>query len=212
MTTTNVSSISIETNAIIDFRTITANSTDIVKIDVYEDSDSSGDFSGFNSNDRLIGSLELGNGNQNNKAVIPIDQLSSDYQISPFNSDLDYPNNNEKRLFVIYHTGQQLTLENGVTNALLGNVRGTIINPFDELQRLDIQLSGSKPLAPTPAASITIETTPIYIRSVESIAPETVFSGSKKVPMLKLELESTRSFSNVDLTIQNSQNNFSHQG
>ena len=212
ITTTNVSSISIETNAIIDFRTITANSTDIVKLDIYEDSDFSGDFSGFNSNDLLIGTLELGNGNQNNKAVVPINQLQSDYQISPFNSNLDYPNNNEKRIFVIYHIGQQLTLENGVANALLGNVRGSIVNPFDELQRLDIQLSGIKPLAATPAASITIETTQIYIRSVESVAPATVFSGSKKIPMLKLELEAIQAFSNIDLVIKNSQNNFFASG
>lgn len=216
-TTTNITQINLNNTGATPFRTNANNNQDITNVKLFLDNGSTGkiDFlDGLDSNvDALIGSVSKGTTSE--LASIP---LTTTLQVSPFDEDADedfgYPQNNIKRVFVVYYTGtsvtEKTTSENesvATFNAILRSVQGTVtINNSAQ----SVNMAGTLP-ATDDTVSVTLDddaTTPVYIVGIDDIAPEVSYSGQSKVPIMRFQLGSTVEIASASITIQNNKNSF----
>lgn len=214
------------------FETQSNGTEDIVKVQVYMDSDDDAELS--DTTDTLVGEVELGEindltgvRNQSDSVVVPLQTPGSPtvdgVLIEPYDEDaLSYPNTNEKIFFVVYTVG---TVFNGGTDegvvtfeaeAQLGAIFASAnIEVSGEVTSSALSLSGvdnSSPAIPSPTAVVSLSEESISIVGVNDISPSSVFLGQEKVPMLQIELQSNGSVTSASFEIRNTGGSFQTDG
>lgn len=214
------------------FETRSDGTEDIVKVQVYMDSDDDAEFS--DTSDTLVGEVNLGQvnsitglRNQQDSVVIPLQTPGTPtidgVLIEPYDDDaLSYPNTNEKIFFVIYTVG---TVFNGGTDggvvtfeaeAQLGAIFASAnIEVSGEVTSSALSLSGvdnSSPAIPSPTAIVTLSEESISIIEVNDISPGNVYLGQEKVPMLQIELQTNGDVASASFEIRNTGGSFQKDG
>ncbi len=185
--TATVNSVTLLNTGSIPYITDNQNKNGVIKIEVFSDGDGDKSFDGAGSNDPLIGSLLLGNGNESGKALIPI------------TNGVAITSGNIKTLFVVYHFGTSVAEAkdasgnvSSIVTARLHSAGGTIF--AGGLDRI-LALSGTLPAAAVPEAKISLASTDVYLRDIKSITPTTsiiAVRGETKVPMLYMTFYSAQ--------------------
>ena len=214
------------------FETQSSGTEDIVRVQVYMDSDADGELS--DTSDTLVGEVELGETNeltglrnQSDSVVIALQTPGSPtvdgVLIEPYDEDaLGYPDTNEKMFFVVYTVG---TVFNGGTDggivtfeaeAQLGAIFASAnIEVSGEVTSSALSLSGidnSSPAIPSPTAVVSLSEESVSIVRVNDISPENVFLGQEKVPMLQIELQSNGTVASASFEIRNTGGSFQTDG
>lgn len=214
------------------FETVSNGTEDIVRVQVYMDSDADAEFS--DTTDTLVGDVELGKTNlltglrnQKGSVVVALQTPGSPtvdgVLIEPYDEDaLSYPDTNEKIFFVVYTVG---TVFNGGTDggvvtfeaeAQLGAIFASAnIEVGGEVTSSALSLSGvsnSKPAIPSPTAIVSLSEESISIVSVKNISPQSVFLGQEKVPMLQVELQTNGTVTSASFEIRNPGGSFQTDG
>jgi hypothetical protein len=134
-------------------------------------------------------------------------------------NELEIGMNQTKHILVLYHFGTDVESSaagmdasgNVITKAVcrLGGAIGT--SKVDDVQTVDVSLSGTLPAAASPEAEITIKETNVNIIDIRDIKPASgeVLRGQSKVPMLYLELSAESNITNASLKIKNTSSSFS---
>ncbi|MFC1751902.1 hypothetical protein ACFL96_00700 [Thermoproteota archaeon] len=210
----------------------------IKKISIYEDSNDNESFDGSDSEDTLIGRLELGKrgitgtldswypvaGNSPKLAIVtfnipvydPISETwdaSHEYQVQQG----DY---NEKMLFVIYHFG--LNIPEGIDPS--GNPRTTAISQLREgvgysvieSEITTINFSGALPASAVPEAQVDLTDISVFVveNGIQDLSPTSVVQGQLMVPMMHLTIYSHWDISSTNIEIFNEKSTFinNHKG
>ncbi len=188
----------------------------VTRIELYSDN-GNGKFDGVNSSDTLIGKLFLGsnsNSNQSDRADITVSANSlAVFRVRPFDKNaVGYPQDNSKKIFVLYYLGSNIIPSRKTVTSQLANAKGAA--QIDEVTTKNVLLSGTKPGIASPAATVTIANTNVFISSATSVAPSPnlVIRGQQKVPMLSLILQATNVFPSASMTITNESNTFFTNG
>ena len=168
---------------------------DVQTVSIYEDN---GDDILFLSTETLIGSLSLGQGNNTYKeAVVPIDLSLSEYDDTE-----DFPDNNSKKLYVVYSFGTGFDdIDDAGTYTVNASIGDFVVSAnyvyFDEVETVTFDGTGSSDSTPvtTENAEITLTETNVSILDIESISPDTAYEGQEKIPMLAIHLEAQTEYS-----------------
>jgi len=201
-----LSTVNIRNNGTVQFATSTTQLDRVSAVSVYLD-DGNATFDGIGSKDTLVGKKTLGVNNQIDSVEIPVSLNATSILISSFNANATgYPLNHTKQFYVVYHFGESVS--NGTAKAQLLDARGKAV--VDSFTEKAIKLSGTLPAEPTPAASIDLKNTNVYISSIAIVTPtpNTVIRGQIKVPMLYITLNSKDSVASTSITIKNDSNTF----
>jgi hypothetical protein len=190
------------------FITDTTGVDGVTRIDLYSDN-GNGKFDGVGSTtDTLIGKILLGTSaslNQDNRADIRVSANSQAFfRVKPFDKTaVGYPQDNSKKVFAIYYLGSNLLSTRTSVTSQLANSKG--FAHIDEVATKSVVLSGTKPAVASPAATVTISRTNVFISSSASAAPSPnrVVKGQQKVPMLAISVRSDNVFPSASITITN---------
>ena len=230
-TAVTVNQITIKNTESVGFTTDVDQTTNIVRVELFEDTDGNGSYTGT-PDDTRVSNLILGEvnsftgiNNQSDKAVLPIyyepgligNSVTENGLLVPtYDATKDYPQNNEKTFFTVYHVGKSLNVSKDASgnitskaNARLSNAVGSANISIVEVK--DIFLSNVEedtPVSSNPDAVITISETNVKLLSIESISPSEVVQGQLKVPVLKLVLNADTAFPSVNIQIKNDKETF----
>ncbi|MFT5170909.1 MAG: hypothetical protein ACI9BD_000681 [Candidatus Marinamargulisbacteria bacterium] len=230
-TAITLNSITVKNNLSVGYTTNVNQTTNIVRIEMYEDTDGNGTYSGT-PNDTRVSNLTLGEinaftniNNQAEKAVLPLyyepgtngnSVTENGLLIPTYDSTKDYPQNNEKTFFAIYHIGKSLNIQTDASgnittkaSALLGNAVGSANITLGVVKQIVLSnVTDSTPVSGNPEAIVLINETNIKLISISAISPASVVQGQLKVPVLKFELNADTSFPSVNIQILNDKQSF----
>ncbi|MBT5953328.1 hypothetical protein HOG98_01275 [bacterium] len=210
-TDSDLSTVTIGNDGSVPFITTPGGADGVTDVHVFEDSNGNGGYDGQDGGDTLVGTLELGDTSQNQSDTAHI-PLPLGVSMETFDSDTDYPLNNEKRFFVTYTIGDRITAQNIVS----GNTT-SYVNSFLEdvvasanisAGTIQISLSGTLPVEANPEATLSLDNTNVSIVNVLDVSPSDVVQGQSKVPMLYLNLWSDENVASATLTILNEKGSF----
>ena len=215
-TDVTVNTIILQNTGTVDFITQPDGADGINRIRLFEDTNGDGEFDGVDSSDTKIGDLVLGNGNQSSRALIPIEIGADDegLNVPSYSDDLrGYPRTNEKKIFVVYDTGQTLVestdADGNYSNAIIENIIGS--SNF-QTETVTMNALGNLPATAVPTAQVVFGDTNIYIVDSEDISPTFAVRGQVKVPMVYLTLNASfddgESVSSASVTILNENQTF----
>ena len=213
-TDVTVNTIILQNQGTIDFITDESSTDGINRIRLFEDTNGDGEFDGIDSTDTKIADLTLGNGNQDNRAVVTMNSVSGALTIPRFiDSQQGYPQTNEKRIFVVYNAGVTLTgttdPDGNFSNVLIENVIGSSNVGLDVVT---MNILGALPASASPDARVVFENTNIRIIESDDISPTFALRGQVKVPMVYLRLQASfdngQSVSSSNVRIRNENQTF----
>ncbi len=213
-TSVTLNTVSLQNNGTVPYLTSPGGTDGVTKIAIYEDSNGNGEYDGEISSDILIGPLTLGDTglNQAESAQIQIRKNNVSLPISEFTSLKEYPQNNEKRFFVIYFLGEQIKKATDPSGTVLTSVSTLLKNATASAnigeKTISLFLTGDLPAASSPDATVLLKEINVSVLDIRSLSPGNVVQGQEKVPMLSITLFSDENIPSATMEILNKKGTF----
>tara|TARA_A100001015_G_scaffold88136_1_gene98087 strand:- start:649 stop:3993 length:3345 start_codon:yes stop_codon:yes gene_type:complete len=182
--------------------------SDIQSIYLYADN---GDDVFSISTESLIGSLNLGLGNNTyNVAQVPVT-----LNISEFDNTESYNDNLEQKVYVLYEFGSSFTQTDNVNgnfvNAAVGDVTVSAnYTYYSDNYSVSYKATGTSDEVPLEltTSQLTLTNTNVSVLEVSDLTPSYAYEGQTKIPIIKIDLHSDSTYSGSFFQLFNESDNY----
>lgn len=186
--------VTIQNSGTIQYITEKTDTSGVVRIRLFEDTNNDYVYDGEGQGDTLIGTLNLGYGSGQSKTLAPI-TIPNGFLIPSSDSTID----NSKLFFVIYDFGVGISASANAT-AELYNAASSTNYSTDTLK-----LSGTLPVT---GGTVTSQKINIRVQEITSIVSDSAIQGQVKVPMVYIRLRNEETTKGSVLQILNNKASF----